>query len=319
MHFTKAAKTIQRVLLRALAWPALQLQLAVLGLLSLAWASVALLLYPLVPRQTGLRVGRSMISFGYRGFWRLARCSGMLRLNAQALDRLRDEAGLVIVANHPSMLDALMLVARLPRSACVMKASLVRNPFLGPGARLARYIRNDSPRSMVRLAVSDLQAGGQLLLFPESTRSTRWPVNDFSAAFTLIAQRAKVPIQTVFIESDSPYLRKGWPMWRLPPLPIVFEVRLGERFDAGNDHQARCAEIQQYFETGLGFGRPWDASAVHPVTDQQGLHTQRPRAPAGMAHGAQPAVGLQRLTSKPPGGPSLAAGADRAARFEVLP
>jgi 1-acyl-sn-glycerol-3-phosphate acyltransferase len=35
------------------------------------------------------------------------------------------------------MLDALLLVARLPRSACIMKAALMRNPFLGAGARLA--------------------------------------------------------------------------------------------------------------------------------------------------------------------------------------
>ena len=34
----------------------------------------------------------------------------------------------------------------------------MRNVFLGAGARLARYIRNDSARAMVRLAVEDLQA-----------------------------------------------------------------------------------------------------------------------------------------------------------------
>lgn len=282
MPVAKTAKSILRGSLRLVAWPALQLQLAVLGLLSLGWALVALLLYPLLPRETGLRIGRWMISFGYRGFWLLARCSGMLRLNAQALDSLRDEPGLVIVANHPSMLDALMLVARLPRSACIMKASLVRNPFLGPGARLARYIRNDSPRSMVLLAVADLQAGGQLLLFPESTRSTRWPVNDFSAAFTLIAQRAKSPIQTVLIESTSPYLRKGWPMWRLPPLPIVFDVRLGERFDPGKDPQVQSAAIQQYFEAELAVGRAGDASAARPTTTERSSKARLRTAPGSV-------------------------------------
>ena len=62
---------------------------------------------------------------------------------------------------------------------------------------------------------------------------------------------AGVPIQTVFIDTDSPYLRKGWPIWRLPPLPIVFHVRLGRRFPPAADHAALLAEIERYFAAGV--------------------------------------------------------------------
>ncbi len=239
------------MLVRAPAWLALQMHLLLLGLMSLAWNLVALALYPLLPRATGRRLGRTMIARGYGMFWRVAACSGMLRLHADALERLRDEPGLIVVANHPSMLDALMLVARLPRSACIMKASLMRNPFLGPGARLARYIRNDSPRGLVRLAVADLRQGGQLVFFPEGTRTTRPPINTFSPGFALIAKRAQAPIQAVFIDTDSPYLGKGWPLWRLPPLPIVFSVRLGQRFAPAQDYAALQVEIEAYFAAGV--------------------------------------------------------------------
>jgi 1-acyl-sn-glycerol-3-phosphate acyltransferase len=238
-------------LLRPLAWLALQLQLLLLGAMSLGWNLAALLLYPLLPRDLGLRLGRAMIAWGYGVFWRIAACSGMLRLDAGVLDALRDERGLIVVANHPSLLDALMLVARLPRSACIMKASLVRNPLLGPGARLARYIRNDSAYGMIHRAVLDLRRGGQLVLFPEGTRTTQRPVNDFHPSFTLIAKRAKVPIQAVFIDTDSPYLGKGWPLWKLPPLPIRFTVRMGRRFEPAADHQALRREIEAYFAAGV--------------------------------------------------------------------
>ena len=240
-----------RALLFPVAWLALQTQLLLLGLISISWNLAALALYPVLPRATGLRLGRAMISFGYRQFWRVTAFSGMIRLHSKTLDVLRDEAGLIVVANHPSMLDALMLVARLPRSACVMKASLMRNPFLWPGARLARYIRNDSPHGMVRLAVEDLVQGGQLVLFPEGTRTTRRPVNDFRPGFTLIAKLAQAPIQAVFIDTDSPYLAKGWPLWRLPPLPIVFSVRLGRRFAPQDDHAALFAEVEAHFAAGM--------------------------------------------------------------------
>ena len=239
-----------------LAWLALQAQLLLLGLMSVAWNAAALLLYPLLPRAVGRRVGRAMIAYGYRIFWRIAAAVGMLRLDAEVLDTLRDEAGLIVVANHPSMLDALMLVARLPRSACIMKASLMRNPLLGPGARLARYIRNDSAYGMIQVAVQDLQDGGQLVLFPEGTRTTQAPVNPFHASFALIAKRARVPVQAVFIDTNSPYLGKGWPLWRLPPLPIRFAVRLGRRFEAPQDHLALLAEAQAHFAANVLQQRP---------------------------------------------------------------
>jgi 1-acyl-sn-glycerol-3-phosphate acyltransferase len=240
-----------RRFLRPLAWLALQTLLLGLGALSLLWNAVALLLLPLMRRDRARVFGRAVISRGYAFFWRAARASGLLQMDARALDVLAAEPGLIVVANHPSMLDAVMLVARLPRSACVMKASLARNPFLGAGARLARYIRNDSTYGMVRLAVDDLRQGGQLVLFPEGTRTTQWPVNPFHSAVGLIAKRAQAPVQTVFIDTHSPYLGKGWPVWRLPPLPIVFTVRLGRRFAPVDDPKALQADLQAYFAAGV--------------------------------------------------------------------
>lgn len=239
-------------------WLLLQTLLLMLGLGSLLWNLLALLLYPLLPAASGQRLGRAAIARGYRLFWWVAQRSGMLQVDAQALDALRADAGLIVVANHPSMLDALLLVSRLPASFCIMKASLMRNPLLGPGARLARYIANDTPSGTVRRAVQALKAGGQLVLFPEGTRTTSAPVNRFRPGATAIAARAGVPIQTVFIDTRSPYLCKGWPLWRLPPLPICFSVRLGQRFAPAADPAAQLAELQAYFASQL-------PASAHPV------------------------------------------------------
>ncbi len=246
---------IARPGLRPLAWLLLQGLLLGLGLMSLGWNLAAVALLPLLAHPRGRVLardwGRRAISRGYALFWLAAPASGLLRMDASALDVLADEPGLIVVANHPSMLDAVMLVARLPRGSCVMKASLARNPFLGAAARLAGYIPNDSTFGMVRLAVADLQQGGQLVLFPEGTRTTRWPVNPFHSAVGVIAKRARAPVQAVFIDTDSPYLGKGWPLWRLAPLPIVFTVRLGRRFEPPDHPQALQAELEAYFAAGV--------------------------------------------------------------------
>jgi 1-acyl-sn-glycerol-3-phosphate acyltransferase len=238
-------------MVKPVAWLWLMCLLLLLGLVSLVWNLIALLLYPLLPAPIGRRIGRGVIARVYRMFWALAGWSGLLRMDASALVPLADEPGLVVVANHPSLLDAMVLIAWLPRGACVMKSGLMRNPLLGPGARLAHYISNDSPRGLVREAVADLRIGGQVVMFPEGTRTTAPELHPFRPGFAMIAKLAPAPIQTVFIDTESPYLGKGWPLWRLPPLPIEFTVRVGRRFEPAAQPTRLAKEIEQYFATAL--------------------------------------------------------------------
>jgi len=221
--------------------------LVLLGGISLVWNLAAMLLYPVMPPEPGRALGRRVIARVYRFFWAVASVTGMMRIEASCLDVLSDERGLIFIANHPTMLDALLLVAHLPRSACIMKADLMKNIFLGAGARLARYIRNDSARTMVRLAVEDLKNGGQLVIFPEGTRTVTPPLNTFRPGVTLIAKLAHAPIQTVFIDTQSPYLGKGWPLWRVPPLPVTFTLRLGQRFAPQQDSTELMHQLEHYF------------------------------------------------------------------------
>jgi 1-acyl-sn-glycerol-3-phosphate acyltransferase len=133
-----------------------------------------------------------------------------------------------------------------------MKAELMRNVFLGSGSRLARYVRNASPRQMVKESVAHLHEGGVLLLFPEGTRTTRAPINPLVGSVGLIAKRAGVPVQTLVIETDSPFLSKGWPLFRRPTLPITYRVRLGRRFPPPRDAAAFMAELDAYYRSVLG-------------------------------------------------------------------
>ena len=238
-----------RILLSA--W--LLVLLAWLGILSLAWNAVACVLRLVLPGRLRRRIGQGAIAYIYRFYWACARASGLMRLEAGSLDALRSvPGGLIIAANHPSLLDALMIVARLPRSVCIMKGSLMRNPFLGPGAGLAGYVVNDSLREMIRGSTEALHEGAQLVVFPEATRSPGpGRLHPFSRSIALIAHRAKVPIQTVVIETDSPYLGKGWPLWKLPPIPIVFRARVGERFDPDVPPEEMTLRMEEYFRQEL--------------------------------------------------------------------
>src|SRR5580700_6606112 len=156
--------------------------LLVLGLICLSWTVIALPLYVLLPRRLGTVVGRFGIMGGFRiytGWLTLVRA---YRLDLRAIDALRGGPALIVAPNHPCMIDALLILTRHPNLACVMKKALLKNVFLGSGARLARYVCNDAPVQMIRESVAALQRGGVLLLFPEGTRSTQAPINALKAS-----------------------------------------------------------------------------------------------------------------------------------------
>lgn len=230
---------------------AMVLGLGFLAVLCLFWLPFAMVLHTLLPRRLGQPIGRLLIMAGFRIYLRFLALFCACRFDLSALDALRCDRPLVLVANHPSLLDAVMIVSRFPDMVCVMKAALMNNILLGSAARLARYIPNHAPLDVVLRARKALRERAHLLIFPEGTRTERFPVDTCTASAGLIAQRAAVPVQSLLIEFSSPYLGKAWPLWRRPELPLHFRVRVGRRFAPPTDVAAFGKELEAYFRAEL--------------------------------------------------------------------
>jgi len=262
-------RTLRRTLLDIYDYLVLYWGLALLGILCLAWTPVALLAYPLLSAQRGRALGRHVITLAFRFYLACLGGSRRCSFDVSALDALRDAPPLIIAPNHPCMLDAVLVISRLPNVACILKSDLMNNVFLGAGARLARFIRNEPVRRMVRQAVADFACGSHLLLFPEGTRTVVDPVNPLKGGVALIAYRAQVPVQTVLIETDSRYLSKGWTLFRKPPMPLHYRVRLGRRFEPPQDVQQFMAELERYFNHELVQGSAFCVRSALPAQADQ--------------------------------------------------
>ncbi len=204
--------------------------LGALGLMCLLWYPFALLLglLPLSP-YTQRRIGRGTIHFGMRIYMWILRYLCIIRVDAKSLYAMKDTPAAVLVANHPSLLDAVIFLGHLPNVVCVMKAALQKNILYGAATRLSHFVSNKSPLEMINAASEELRLGGHLLIFPESTRTVQWPVNPCGSASGMIAKRAQVPLQSFFIEMSSPYLGKNWPLFKPPELPLDIRVVMGPR------------------------------------------------------------------------------------------
>lgn len=235
------------------------LALSVLVLMSALYNALASLVLRTLPHAWTRTVGRCSIASCARAYWTLVEALGLIRLDVRALDALRNDGPLLIVANHPTLFDAVVIVSRLP-VVCVMKASLVDHRLFGAGARLAGYIGNAVPHSMVRQAVLALERGEQVLMFPEGTRSVGASIGPLKRGAAAIAVRAGVPIQTIFIETDTPFLRKGWPWHRMPPWPIVLRVRLGARLAPCESRDVLFARLETHLRASA------DVTAAIPDT-----------------------------------------------------
>jgi len=144
----------------------------------------------------------------FRAFVRMVEALGLMKVAVHGAERLQ-EPGQLVVANHPTLLDAVFVMSVMPRADCVVKSAVTTNPFMRSVARCAGYLSNDLEGELVDACVSRLRSGRSLLLFPEGTRSPRGALGPFQRGAAHIAFRSGRPFRPVVIRCDPPGLMRG--------------------------------------------------------------------------------------------------------------
>lgn len=167
-------------------------------------------------RSRRKRYARAAIRRLFRAFVALMAGLGVLRWRTSGIETIEPGRPCLIIANHPSLIDVVFLLAFLPWVGCVVKSSLWRNPSMGPMLHAAGYISNRTPLETLQDCISAIAAGDSLVLFPEGTRTRPGQPIHFTPGAAAIALRARCPVVPVLISCRPATLAKGEPWYRIP-------------------------------------------------------------------------------------------------------
>jgi len=135
------------------------------------------------------------------------------RVHIEGREKIRDDTAYVMVANHQSLLDILVLFRLFVHFKWVSKIENFRVPCIGWNMSLNRYIKlrrgdKESIDEMMQACERTLRAGSSIMMFPEGTRSHDGRLRQFKhGAFTL-AQRTGTPLLPIVVEGTADALPK---------------------------------------------------------------------------------------------------------------
>ncbi|WP_101775648.1 lysophospholipid acyltransferase family protein [Pasteurella oralis] len=181
--------------------------------------------YPYNDLTTQLK-GRQIVSSSWRFFIRYLSWAGILEIKYQGFERL-GRAGQLVLANHPSLLDVVLIFSQEPRFNCIVKKELLNNPAMTSPIKACGFLPNTESEALLEQSHEVLK-NEALLLFPEGTR-TGWDgvVKLHRGAVSIGLRSAKV-ITPLVIKMNPPNLKKGQPWYKIPKHKICYELIVGE-------------------------------------------------------------------------------------------
>lgn len=188
----------------------------------LAGLIIGLIVFPLtfvfVPDDRIRKVqSRQLIGKAFGLFIWMIKSLGVIDYRIEGREHIRHLPNSLIIANHPTLIDVVILISLFPQANCVIKYAVTNNPFMRSVVSAADYITNSEPQTLLDSSVNYLREGGSLMLFPEGTRSRQGEPIQFKPGAATVAIRSDATIVPVAIRCEPVFLHKDVP-WHYVPL-----------------------------------------------------------------------------------------------------
>ncbi len=206
------------------------------ALFGLGGIVLSLTLFPLIHLLSASRTAANhrcqyLVHLSFRGFIRWMRALGVLTYEIAGAEKLRAGGNRLIVANHPSLIDVVFIIALLPRTFCVVKRAAWSNPFMAGVMWATGYIPNADAVRFVEACVECLARGDNLVVFPESTRTVPGQPLKLRRGAANIIVKSRHPFVPITITSNPSMLTKAQRWYQIPPCRGHFKVTVGDSID----------------------------------------------------------------------------------------
>ena len=195
---------------------------------------LTVLWFPLVSLFTREKSRRKMIAQvtirqAFRLFISMMRWLGALDVVVEGREELQNDKGCIIVANHPSLIDYVLVTSLLPQCDCIVKESMWKNLFARGSVAAAGYIPNTDTGDMLTRCDKTLKSGNVLLIFPEGTRTVPGQPLNLKRGAAHIAVRTHCKIRIVHIQCNPSILGKHEKWYKVPHEKPIFLVQVKEK------------------------------------------------------------------------------------------
>lgn len=153
---------------------------------------------------------------------------GLMNFEVIGRERLQGCGSQLVLANHPTLIDVVALIALIPDASCVVKQALWKNPFVALVVRAAAYISNAEPEGVIDACVDEMQHSQPLIMFPEGTRTVPGKPLHFQRGAAYIALRSGRPFLPVLIHCEPSTLTKGAAWYRIPKRKFTLRLQVME-------------------------------------------------------------------------------------------
>jgi 1-acyl-sn-glycerol-3-phosphate acyltransferase len=229
------------------------------------WAGAAVLTWTMCPLATLLirdelrrwRFCQRVVKQTFRLFHGYMRALTLLEMRAVGPFVERPSGPIVVVANHPTLVDVTAILATFDDVCCVVKSSLMRSAAVGGLLRACGHIDGGDGDAMSGVGVMGearrrLDADFAVLIFPEGTRSPPGGMHAFRRGAFELAARAGVPLWPLMLSCDPPALSKGVPFWRQPERVAHLRIEPGEVLAPSSDARALRALVEGRYHKRIG-------------------------------------------------------------------
>lgn len=207
---------------------------------------------------------RWCIHKGCLTFIRLMRILGLIRYSFDIESMLQAKPGHILIANHPSLIDVVLLLAVNKNLCCFVKKAVWDNVFTGAVVRQAGFVPNSSEEVLI-IAAAKLEAGENLLIFPEGTRTKIDGNIKFKRGASNMAVAVRASIMPVFIKCHPGALKKGDKWYDIPDGGPNFSLTSGELLKLDDHIDTTKSKPLQYRELTLfleDYYKNWNVSGI---------------------------------------------------------